>query len=160
MVCGNNELDEVALWALCRITHPRKGDSANFMHISDEELEYHSCDPAGNAAYRSGHPSEIGLQFGHYCPKHAMSKWAKVFKLAWTPLRQYQPTRARRHFIDGLEVCVSVLHSPGDIETSGPTSHEVSAWRGAREGGERGKGSEGAVAGGRTGRGAGCRSWA
>ena len=47
-------MDEVAPWALCRITHPRKGDSANFMHISDEELEYHSCDPAGNAAYRSG----------------------------------------------------------------------------------------------------------
>ena len=34
------------------------------------------------------------------------------------------------------------MHSPGDIETSGPTSHEVSAWRGGREGrgveGERG----------------------
>ena len=103
-------MDEVALWALCRITHPRKGDSANFMHISDEELEYHSNDPAGNAAYRSGHPSEIGLRFGHYCPKHAMSKWAKVFKLAWTPLRQYQPTRARRHFIDLLERKCATKH--------------------------------------------------
>lgn len=40
---------------------------------------------------------------GHYCPKHALPQWARVFGVAWTPLREYQKTRARRHFLDLLE---------------------------------------------------------
>ena len=69
--------------------------------------------------------------------------------------------RCAAHFIDGLEGCVSVLHSPGDIETSGPTSHEVSAWRGReREGGGgwRTRGGEGGRGRAREGEGV-ARGW-
>lgn len=92
--------EEVGRWAMARISHPR-ADETKIISISDAELERsHAGD--GNPAYRHP-PSEHGLRFGHYCPSHAVSQWVRVFGVAWTPLRQYQQTRARRHFLDLLE---------------------------------------------------------
>ena len=92
--------EEVGMWAMARISHPRANET-KIIAISDAELEMsHAGD--GNPAYRHP-PSEHGLRFGHYCPSHAVAQWVRVFGVAWTPLRQYQQTRARRHFLDLLE---------------------------------------------------------
>eukprot|EP01048_Picozoa_sp_COSAG05_P004039 COSAG05_NODE_204_length_14187_cov_99.887422_3_plen_265_part_00 len=60
-----------------------------------------------------------GTRFAHHCPPYAISKWERCFGAAWTPMRGYSKSKARRHFLDLLERKI----------VSGYSSYGVQLWK-------------------------------